>query len=96
MSAVETPNNSSDFDLEKILREWDVRKEQEKADFLDILYDFYKPTNHCYTGLYQQFGRDLLESFRELIVSGKFVLKTVDDSNGTDKVGSICEPLCDV
>jgi hypothetical protein len=43
------------YDYEEILRNWDVKKEQQKADFLEHIYQCYKPGNHCYTGLWQRF-----------------------------------------
>jgi hypothetical protein len=44
-----------DINSEEILTSWNVIKEQQKADFLDHLYDVYQPSNHCYTGLWQRF-----------------------------------------
>lgn len=34
---------------------WDVKKEQRKADFMEHLFDVYRPSNNCYTGLWQRF-----------------------------------------
>lgn len=34
---------------------WDVKKEQQKADFMEHLFDVYRPSNNCYTGLWQRF-----------------------------------------
>ena len=45
----------SDYNQEKILLNWDVKKEQRKADFMEHLFDVYKPSNNCYTGLWQKF-----------------------------------------
>jgi len=44
-----------DYSYEEILRNWDVKKEQQKADFLEHIYQCYQPGNHCYTGLWQRF-----------------------------------------
>jgi hypothetical protein len=32
-----------------------VIKEQQKADFMEHLIEVYKPSNNCYTGLWQRF-----------------------------------------
>jgi len=53
------------FDLDRILRSWDVTWEQTKVDFLDELYEFYSPANHCYTGLFQRYQKDLAEFVRD-------------------------------
>ena len=53
------------FDLEAILQTWDVSWEQSKAEFLDELYEFYSPENHCYTGLFAQYQKDLSEFVRD-------------------------------
>jgi len=53
------------FDLAKILRTWDVAWEQNKADFLDELYEFYSLEDHCYTGLFQRYQKDLCEFVRD-------------------------------
>ena len=45
----------SDYNQETILRTWDVNKEQRKADFMEHLFDVYRPSNNCYTGLWQRF-----------------------------------------
>lgn len=53
------------FDLEKILESWDRNWEQTKAEFLEELYEFYSPSDHCYTGLYQRYQKDLAEFVRD-------------------------------
>jgi hypothetical protein len=53
------------FDLEKILTTWDSAWEQEKAEFLDELYEFYSPSDHCYTGLFLRYQKDLVEFVRD-------------------------------
>ena len=45
----------SDYNQEEILLNWDVRREQRKADFMEHLFDVYQPSNNCYTGLWQKF-----------------------------------------
>lgn len=32
-----------------------VVEEQKKTDFMEHMYQVYKPSNHCYTGLWQRF-----------------------------------------
>lgn len=59
---------SIDFDHEAILREWDYQEEQVKADFLEILYDYYQPADHTYTGLWLRFTEDCANIFRGLVV----------------------------
>jgi hypothetical protein len=44
-----------DYNQEEILLNWDVKKEQRKADFMEHLFDVYKPSNNCYTGLWERF-----------------------------------------
>ncbi len=53
------------FDLEKILLSWDVTWEQAKTEFLEELYEYYAPEDHCYTGLFQQYQKDLAEFVRD-------------------------------
>lgn len=53
------------FDLEQVLTTWDTEWEQSKADFLEELYEHYSPDNHCYTGLYSQYQKDLAEFVRD-------------------------------
>jgi hypothetical protein len=52
------------FDYQEILLTWDVQWEQDKAEFLDELYEFYSPDDHCYTGLFLQYQKDLAEFVR--------------------------------
>jgi len=47
-----------DYSYETILRNWDVKKEQQKADFIEHIYQCYQPGNHCYTGLWERFCRE--------------------------------------
>ena len=44
-----------DYNQEEILLNWNVKREQRKADFMEHLFDVYKPSNNCYTGLWQRF-----------------------------------------
>lgn len=53
------------FNLDQILTSWDTAWEQNKVDFLDELYEFYTPNNYCYTGLFQQYQKDLAEFIRD-------------------------------
>jgi hypothetical protein len=45
----------SDHNQGSTLFNWDVKKEQQKADFMEHLFDVYRPSNNCYTGLWQRF-----------------------------------------
>lgn len=46
---------------EDLLANWDANAEQDRADFLEWLYEFYKCTDGLYTGLYQRFIEDLAD-----------------------------------
>jgi hypothetical protein len=51
-------NTTGAFDtpwLREQLENWDVVAEQKKADFMEHMYQVYRPANHCYTGLWQRF-----------------------------------------
>jgi hypothetical protein len=61
---------SNNFSWQSVLNTWDVKQEQGKADFLEFLYDLYKPTDHTYTGIWQRFQKDYAESFRNCFISG--------------------------
>ena len=41
--------------LKEQLENWNVVAEQKKADFMEHMYQVYKPSNKCYTGLWQRF-----------------------------------------
>ena len=43
------------YDYEEVLRNWNVTAEQQKADFMEHLFEVYQPSNHCYTGLWKRF-----------------------------------------
>jgi hypothetical protein len=43
------------FDSQQVLDAWDFKKEQQKAEFIEHLYQVYKPDDHCYTGLWERF-----------------------------------------
>ena len=47
--------NTDSFDHQEVLNNWDFKAEQRKADFLEHLYQMYKPANHYYTGLWERF-----------------------------------------
>ena len=55
------------FDYQKILENWNVGEEESKVKFLEVLYEFYKPSNGCYTGLFQRFQSELTEFARHLV-----------------------------
>jgi len=46
---------TNSFDYQEILNNWSVKLEQQKADFLEHLYNVYRPSNHTYTGLWERF-----------------------------------------
>lgn len=72
---------TENFDYETILKNWDATKEQQKADFMEHLYQCYRPANCCYTGLWERFlheeagpfGRDIyfqrLQAVREFEIA---------------------------
>lgn len=53
-----------DYDIQDVLLNWDVPKEQEKADFIEFLFGIYNPPSRLYTGLWERFKEDLARSFR--------------------------------
>lgn len=53
------------FDWQAVLDTWDVNEEQNKAEFLEVLYDLYQPEDHTYTGLWQQFEKDAAWTLRD-------------------------------
>lgn len=53
------------FDQNEVLKEWDFKAEQAKADFLESLFNLYKPEDRTYTGLWQRFIGDLGKIVRE-------------------------------
>ena len=61
---------SSEFDLSEILKTWDTEEENRKARFIEVLYDFYRPGNGLYTGLYQRFQKDLMQNSRDKVLEG--------------------------
>ena len=42
----------------------DPIKEQQKADFMEHLYEVYQPANHLYTGLWERFKGEAAEHCR--------------------------------
>lgn len=66
------------FDWQKVLDTWDVKEEQKKADFIEFLYDLYKPDNGLYTGLWQQFKDDIARSMRDKFFEKELVFKRVE------------------
>ncbi len=52
------------YDVENVLLKWDVKAEQEKADFIEYLFELYNPPSRLYTGLWERFKEDLARSFR--------------------------------
>jgi len=72
-------NTAGAFDspwLQEQLRNWNVVDEQKKADFMERLYEVYKPTNNCYTGLWERFclteaGSAMRERYFEMLAAVK-------------------------
>jgi len=72
-------NTAGAFDspwLQEQLRNWNVVDEQKKADFMERLYEVYKPTNNCYTGLWERFclteaGSTMRERYFEMLAAVK-------------------------
>jgi hypothetical protein len=65
----------------------DAIEEQKKADFMEHVYQVYKPSNHCYTGLWQRFcteeaGPVMRDRYFEMLEAVKIYeasqVKTVD------------------
>ena len=66
------------FDWQGVLDNWDVKKEQQKADFLEFLYDLYEPGDGLYTGLWQQFKDDTAWSMRDKFFEKELVFKRTE------------------
>jgi hypothetical protein len=43
------------MELAQTVSTLDYLEEQDKATFMEFLYQEYKPENHCFTGLWEQF-----------------------------------------
>lgn len=63
------------FDWQEVLDTWDVKAEQKKADFIEFLYELYEVDNGLYTGLWQQFEKDIAVSMRDMFFKKDLVLK---------------------
>jgi hypothetical protein len=37
------------------LTSWDIEEQQKRSDFMEHLYQVYKPDNHHFTGLWKKF-----------------------------------------
>ncbi len=46
----------------------DYLEEQDKATFMEFLYQEYKPENHCFTGLWERFKSNAAFLVREQIL----------------------------
>jgi len=53
------------FDPTKTCFPWNVEREQHKVEFLEELYEHYAPSNHCYTGLFLRYQKDLAEFVKD-------------------------------
>lgn len=54
---------------EPVFSSWDVREEQSKADFMEYLYQVYKPESHHFTGIWEKFKEECAVSVRNAICS---------------------------
>ena len=95
-SVVSRVRDLSEYDYQTVLNNWSVKREQGKADFLELLYDFYKPSNHCYTGLYERFAFDLIETYRDCFIDGTLDLKVLITDDDSESFNHSGEPICDV
>ena len=50
------------YDIEQELLNWDVKAQQQRADFMDFLYETYNPGTGLYSGLWERFKTELAES----------------------------------
>jgi hypothetical protein len=57
------------MNLNSSIKSFDVSAEQDKADFMEILYQYYKPENNCFTGLWEEFKTDVALILRNEILS---------------------------
>jgi hypothetical protein len=62
--------------LKEQLQNWNAVEEQKRADFMERLYQVYKPANHCYTGLWERFclteaGPAMRERYFEMLAAIK-------------------------
>lgn len=44
---------------------WDTQREQQKADFMEHLYQTYAPSNHHFTGLWKRFKEEAAIHLRD-------------------------------
>ena len=56
------------MELAKTVSTLDYLEEQDKATFMEFLYQEYKPENHCFTGLWEQFKLDSALLVKEQIL----------------------------
>ena len=56
------------MELAQTVSTLDYLEEQDKATFMEFLYQEYKPKNHCFTGLWEQFKLDSSLFVREQIL----------------------------
>jgi hypothetical protein len=61
-----------------LLTNWDVKEEQNRADFLEILADMYNVTDGLYTGLWEAFKQEAAVCVRDIILSEGVQLKSAD------------------
>tara|TARA_R110002126_G_scaffold14849_2_gene61731 strand:+ start:1578 stop:1772 length:195 start_codon:yes stop_codon:yes gene_type:complete len=56
------------MELAQTVSTLDYLEEQDKATFMEFLYQEYKPENHCFTGLWEQFKLDSALLVKEQIL----------------------------
>ena len=56
------------MELAQTVSTLDYLEEQDKATFMEFLYQEYKPKNHCFTGLWEHFKLDSALLVREQIL----------------------------
>ena len=69
----------ADVDYSELLANWSVDAEQRRADFLDYLYNLYERNNGLYSGLWQEFGKDLADVVRNNLNEDQSFMEAVVD-----------------
>ena len=84
----------TDFDYQEILNNWDVKKEQQKVDFLEHMYhcagrqNKSHPMHGLYTGLWQDFcireaGPAMRDQYFEFKAAVEAYEKSLKESSAT-------------
>ena len=56
------------MELAQTVSTLDYLEEQDKATFMEFLYQEYKPENHCFTSLWERFKSDAALMVKEQIL----------------------------